>query len=151
MAGPYRTPFTDAAHPGSWLPLCSTNRTGPRKTATVTTAPSAVCTRKMLTRGWGFGLGFGFGAAAGVSAGLGLCAPAADAAAAGVVVARGGAAGALGLAVHAAVTPAAIITAHPRRTMAAGRMPSSIGRPRDRYVKHPARVAALAPPVVCVP
>ena len=129
-AGPYRTPFTAAAHPGSWLPLCSTNRTGPRNTATVTTAPSAVCTRKMLTRGLGFGLGlgFGFGTEAGVGAALGLCVPAADAVAAGVAAASGGAAG---LAVHAAVTPAAISTAHPRRAMATGRMPCSIGRPCD--------------------
>ena len=104
----------------------------------------------MLTRGlgFGFGFGFGFGTEAGVGAALGLCVPAADAVAAGVAAASGGAAG---LAVHAAVTPAAISTAHPRRAMATGRMPSSIGRPDDRSVKHPSRVAALAPPVVCVP
>src|SRR6516225_4994548 len=125
MAEPYRTPFTAAAHPGSWLPLCRTNRTGPRNTATVTTAPSAVWTRKMLTRGFGFGLGFGFGfgAEAGVGAALGLCVPAADAVAAGVAAASGGAAGALGLSVHDAATPAAISTAQPRRAMATGRMP----------------------------
>jgi hypothetical protein len=45
--------------------LCSTYRTGPRKAATVTTAPSAVRTREIVTcgvAGFGFGLGAGFGA-----------------------------------------------------------------------------------------
>src|SRR5690242_1541529 len=51
-----------AAYPGSELPLCSTYRTGPRKAATVTTTPSAVRTREIVTCGAGFGLGAGFGA-----------------------------------------------------------------------------------------
>src|SRR5690348_14357092 len=52
-----------AAYPGSELPLCSTYRTGPRKAATVTTTPSAVRTRQIVTCGVaGFGLGAGFGA-----------------------------------------------------------------------------------------
>src|SRR5208283_4513088 len=37
--------------PGSRLPLCRTNCTGPWKTATVTTDPSAVCTRETVTPG----------------------------------------------------------------------------------------------------
>src|SRR5271165_2402591 len=62
MAGPAVTPFTAAAYPGSELPLCSTYRTGPRKAATVTTTPSAVRTREIVTCGVaGFGLGAGFG------------------------------------------------------------------------------------------
>src|SRR5580700_11515486 len=96
MAGPAVTPAMAAAYPGSELPLCSTYPTGPRKAATVTTSPSAVRTREIVTCGVaGFGVGAGFGA--GLAAVVRGCADAAALVPASLLTA-GAAAGA---AVHA--------------------------------------------------
>jgi hypothetical protein len=59
MADPALTPWDVASHPGSLAPLCSTYVTGPWKTATVITDPSAV--RRVLSLTPGFGFGFGEG------------------------------------------------------------------------------------------
>src|SRR5450631_3384168 len=50
MTGPARS-SPEYRGPGSRPPLCRTNCTGPPKTATVTTDPSAVRTRETVTPG----------------------------------------------------------------------------------------------------
>src|SRR6202011_2275206 len=152
-AGPALTRAAESA--GSAPPVCSTYRTGPWKTATVTLTPSAVRTWCTVTcgTGFGFGLGLGLGLGFGVGVALACRAGVADGAldVPGLLLAAGAAAG-------GAVDRVGRQTTAPTTNI--NRMRDSIGTRCDGTVKglaaampgarrsarHPVRLRPACPP-----